>query len=131
MDQLRMFVNGQAMSGGSLNSALRNARFLGPASTAPRYKFYSMRDEFPGLLPVDEHGSAIVGELYEVDYQTLQHDLLPNEPPELELCVIDLATGEGSLCMRMRDISLDIPGVVDITSCGGWRAYLEMKEESP
>lgn len=122
-----MFVNGQAMSGGSLNSALNNATFLGTASTAPRYKFYSVRDEFPGLLPVERNGSTITGELYEADYQTLRERLLPNEPPELELCVIDLATGEGSLCMRMRDAAVNNPGVVDITSYGGWRAYLEMK----
>ncbi|MEV7012598.1 gamma-glutamylcyclotransferase [Streptosporangium sp. NPDC051022] len=124
MESLRMFVNGQAMSGGSLNEALAGARFLGPAETAPRYRFYAVREEFPGLYPVPEGGHAVPGELYEVTYEILREHLLPNEPPELELSVIELADGSGSLCMRMREESLIAPGVVDISTAGGWRAYL-------
>lgn len=120
-----MFVNGQAMSGGSLNPALEGARFLGPAQTAAGYRFFSIRDEFPGLVPVPEGGEPIVGELYEVTYEILRRQLLPNEPPELELCVIELADGSGSLCMRLRPALLQAPGVADITRWGGWRAYQE------
>lgn len=123
MENLRMFVNGQAMSGGSLNAALAGARFLGPATTAPRYRFYSVRDEFPGLHPVGD-GYAVPGELYEVTYEILRDHLLPGEPPELELGVIELADGSGSLSMRMRAEALEAPGVVDISETGGWRAHL-------
>ncbi|WP_326821012.1 allophanate hydrolase-related protein [Streptosporangium sp. NBC_01756] len=124
MESLRMFVNGQAMSGGSLNTALSGARFVGPAETAPRYRFYSVRDEFPGLYQVTSDGHAVPGELYEVTYEILREHLLPNEPEELELSVIELADGSGSLSMRMRDESLTLPGVTDISTAGGWRAYL-------
>ncbi|MDA0637329.1 gamma-glutamylcyclotransferase [Nonomuraea sp. MCN248] len=124
MENLRMFVNGQAMSGGSLNAALAGARFLGPATTAPRYRFYSVRDEFPGLHPVAEDGHAVPGELYEVTYEILREHLLPGEPPELELGVIELADGSGSLSMRMRAEALEAPGVTDISEAGGWRAHL-------
>ncbi|MGI5272381.1 allophanate hydrolase-related protein [Nonomuraea sp. CA-218870] len=124
MENLRMFVNGQAMSGGSLNAALAGARFLGPATTAPRYRFYSVRDEFPGLHPVGEDGHAVPGELYEVTYEILRDHLLPGEPPELELGVIELADGSGSLSMRMRAEALEAPGVTDISEAGGWRAHL-------
>ncbi|MEU5884393.1 gamma-glutamylcyclotransferase [Spirillospora sp. NPDC047279] len=124
METLRMFVNGQAMSGGSLNGALAGATFLGPATTAPRYRFYSVRDEFPGLHPVDEDGRAVPGELYSVSYEILREHLLPGEPPELELGVIELDDGSGTLCMRMRPESLTLPGVTDISDAGGWRAHL-------
>lgn len=124
MDGLRMFVNGQAMSGGTLHQALAGATLLGPATTAARYRFYSVRDEFPGLAPVKGQGFAVPGELYEVDYATLRERLLPNEPPELELGVIELDDGSGSLAMRMRAGALDAPGVIDISERGGWRAYL-------
>ncbi|TDC19594.1 hypothetical protein E1265_23675 [Streptomyces sp. 8K308] len=124
MSTLRMFVNGQAMSGGSLNDALRQARFAGAAHTAAEYRFFSVRDEFPGLHPVPTGGAAIAGEVYEVDYEVLRDRLLPREPPELELGVIRLADGSGSFAMRMRASALDAPGVVDITRHGGWRAYL-------
>ncbi|MGC5012335.1 allophanate hydrolase-related protein [Streptosporangium sp. DT93] len=127
MESLRMFVNGQAMSGGSLNTALSGARFVGPAETAPRYRFYSVREEFPGLYPAASAGLAgyaVPGELYEVSYRILREHLLPNEPEELELGVIELSDGSGSLSMRMRDASLTLPGVVDISEAGGWRAHL-------
>jgi gamma-glutamylcyclotransferase (GGCT)/AIG2-like uncharacterized protein YtfP len=125
---IRMFVNGQAMSGGSLNTALRDARFAGEARTAPHYRFFSVRDEFPGLHPVAEAGTAILGELYEVTYEVLRDQLLPHEPPELELGVIRLDDGSGSFAMRMRETALSAPGVVDISEHGGWRAYLATRE---
>ncbi|MBA2810207.1 MULTISPECIES: allophanate hydrolase-related protein [Streptomyces] len=127
MTTLKMFVNGQAMSGGSLNHALRDARLLGPARTAPAYRFYSVRDEFPGLHPVTEGGAAIRGEVYEVGYEVLREKLLPEEPAELELGVITLEDGSGSFSMRMRAQALTAPGVTDITKHGGWHAYLSTR----
>ena len=64
------------------------------------------------------------GELYAVSYQTLREKLLPREPAELELTLIKLADGSGSLCMRMREEALTAPGVRDISDRDGWRAYL-------
>ena len=123
-----MFVNGQAMSGGTLNHALTDARLIGKASTAARYRFYAVRDEFPGVYPVSEGGVGVPGEVYEVEYATLRERLLPNEPAELELTVIELEDGTGSLCMKMREDSLEMPGVVDISDCGGWLTYLAEKD---
>jgi hypothetical protein len=123
-DTVLMFVNGEAMSGGRLHVSLRAAAFRGPRQTAPRYRFFSVRDEFPGLHPVPAGGRSIVGELYEVSYATLREGLLPDEPPELELGIIELADGSGSLSMRMRAAALDAAGVRDITDHGGWLRYL-------
>jgi len=123
MQELRMFVNGQAMSGGEINHALTAATFLGPAETAPRYRFYSVREEFPGLYPVESGGVAVPGELYQVSYEVLRDSLLPTEPVELELTVVELSDGSGSLCMRMREESLSLGGVTDISHRGGWRAH--------
>lgn len=125
VERLRVFVNGQAMRGGTLHHALADATFAGPATTAPRYRFYSVRDEFPGLHPTDVDGRAVPGELYEVDYRTLRERVLPGEPPELELGVVELDDGSGSLVMRMRADALDAPGVTDISDRGGWRAHLD------
>ena len=129
MGELRMFVNGQALSGGELNDALADATFLGPANTAAGYRFYSVRDEFPGLYPVGDGGFSVPGELYAVSYRTLREQLLPREPAELELTLIELADGSGSLCMRMREDALTAPGVRDISDRGGWRAYLAALSE--
>ncbi len=122
-DHVRMFVNGEAMSGGRLNAHLRDAVFHGPTRTAARYRFYSVRDEFPGLHPVPAGGVSVPGELYEVSYAVLRDRLLPAEPPELELGIIELDDGTGSLAMRMRTEALHAPGVSDISDRGGWLRY--------
>jgi hypothetical protein len=126
VESLRMFVNGQAMSGGSINFALERARLIGPAETAPKYRFHSFRDEFPGLrvCALGERGFSVPGEIYEVTYEILRESLLPNEPPELELTVIELSDGSGSMSMCMRAGTADDIGVLDISDRGGWRAYL-------
>jgi hypothetical protein len=123
-ESVRMFVNGEAMSGGRLHANLRAATFCGPCSTAPRYRFFSVRDEFPGLHPVAHGGASIPGELYEVTYETLRESLLPAEPSELELGIIELADGSGSLSMRMRAAAMEASGATDITDQGGWLRYL-------
>lgn len=126
MSELRMFVNGQAMSGGSINFALKDAKFVGAARTAKKYRFHSFWDDFPGLRVAGpgEVGYSIPGELYEVSYQILREDLLPNEPAELELTVIELEDSSGSLCMGIRDGVHQLDRVTDISDRGGWRNYL-------
>jgi hypothetical protein len=124
IDTVRMFVNGEAMSGGRLNRHLSAATFAGRGRTAARYRFFSVRDEFPGLHPVAENGVSVPGEVYEVSYAILRERLLPAEPPELELGLIELDDGSGSLSMRMRPQALSAPGVTDISEHGGWLSYL-------
>ncbi len=121
-DRVRMFVNGEAMSGGRLNAHLSEAVFLGSRRTAARYRFFSVRDQFPGLHPVPAGGVSVPGELYEVSYAVLRDRLLPAEPPELELGIIELDDGTGSLSMPWAE-ALHAPGVTDISDHGGWLRY--------
>jgi gamma-glutamylcyclotransferase (GGCT)/AIG2-like uncharacterized protein YtfP len=119
-----MFLNGTAMSGWSMHGQLAGAPRLATTRTAPKYRFLSIRDKFPGLYP----GAAdrgIEGELYELSYEILRDSLMPAEPPELELGLIELEDGSGSFAMILRREFLTAPGVSDITSFGGWRAYWE------
>lgn len=127
--ELRMFVNGQAMSGGEISQGLARAKFIGPASTAAIYDFYSFRDEFPGLKLNRNSGFSIPGELYSVTYEILFNDLLPLEPEELELNVIQLEDGSGSLAMIVREGAQLLPDVTNISSLGGWRSYLKTKNQ--
>ena len=54
--------------------------------------------------------------------------MLPNEPSELELGVIELEDGSGSLSMKMRAEEIDGDDVVDISDQGGWLKYLATKK---
>ena len=68
-----LFVNGEGMRGGAVHHSIEGHPFLGLARTAPRYRFFSVRDEFPALWPVDEGGSSIEGELYDVLLRASAH----------------------------------------------------------
>lgn len=123
MNLVRMFVNGQGMSGGEFNDSFADATFLGEVRTAPKYRFYAVRDAFPGLYPTTTDGRSVPGELYELPYLMLAERLLPREPAELELSIIELEDGSGALSMRMRDTAIASPDAIDISDVGGWRAY--------
>lgn len=120
----RMFLNGTAMSGQKDHHAIAGARFLGAARTAPRYRFFAVRDEYPGLFPVDSGGVEVLGELYEMTEAVLFESLLPEEPPELEIGTIALADGSIVNSMQLQPERLPLGDkVVDISALGGWRAY--------
>lgn len=123
-DTVLMFVNGQAMTGGPLNDALASARFVGSARTAPTYRFFSFGDVFPGLAPVPDGGWSVPGEIYEMTYAELRENLLPREPAELELSVIQLEDGRGALSMVCRALPSSDAQAREITVPGGWREHL-------
>ena len=116
-----MFLTGDGMRGGPLHRHIEGATLVGERHTLPRYRFYSVRDEFPALHPVAEGGGPVLGELYDVPMTQL-HELLASEPPELELSIVELESGELSFGMILRRGERE-DALTDITSSGGWRAY--------
>ena len=119
-----LFVNGGGMRGGNVHYSIEGNKFLGEARTAPRYRFFSVRDEFPGLWLVDDGGASIEGELYEVSLDVIRDSFIPAEPPELELGVLELDDGGSALVVLMRkEVVESGEGLTDITEHGGWRAY--------
>jgi gamma-glutamylcyclotransferase (GGCT)/AIG2-like uncharacterized protein YtfP len=118
-----MFLNGGAMRGGPLHHLLDGAALAAATTTAPRYRFYSVAGRFPGLLPVAHGGARVAGEVYDVPMDVLRDRLLPAEPPELELGVIELADGTSSLAMVLRRPPTSFPELFDITEHGDWSAY--------
>jgi gamma-glutamylcyclotransferase (GGCT)/AIG2-like uncharacterized protein YtfP len=124
-----MFLNGGAMRGGDLHHLLRGAPLVGVVRTAPKYRFHSVGDRFPALEPGG--GAAVVGELYDVPWEVLRDWLLPSEPDELELGVIELEDGSGSLSMLRRVSYREPDGAYsDISEFGDWRAYRDSQERS-
>jgi gamma-glutamylcyclotransferase (GGCT)/AIG2-like uncharacterized protein YtfP len=117
-----MFLNGDGMRGGSAHHHIAGSRLLGERRTAPRYRFYSVRDEFPALYPAADGGAAVLGELYDVPMGQLR-DLLAGEPPELELSIVELEDGDLSFAMVLRRGEQARGGCRDITEYAAWRAY--------
>ena len=127
-----MVLNGDGMRGGRAHYTIEGVPLVGERRTAPLYRFYSVRDEFPGLYPAPDGGGQIEGELYDVPMGPLSA-LLATEPEELELSIIELEGGELSFAMVMRDAEHARGIHKDITSYGGWRAYraAELSEGRP
>ena len=127
----RMFLNGQAMEGGPFHHHLRGAPLVMRTRTAPGYRFFSIADRCPGLLPDPASDARIEGEVYEVPEAVLRDDLLPTEPPELEFSIIRLEDGSASFSMILRRGELEKGVHREITGYGGWRAYLASLDASP
>ncbi|HEY0641654.1 MAG TPA: gamma-glutamylcyclotransferase [Pseudonocardiaceae bacterium] len=117
-----LFLNGGGMRGGPLHHQLRGAPLLRVARSAPRYRYWSVGGRFPAMQEVPSGGGVVTGELYDVPLETLLHHLLPAEPPELELGVVELEDGTASLATVLRR-GWPSEGLVDITAVGDWRAY--------
>lgn len=119
---LRMFLNGTAMSGGADHHLVGPATLIGAVRTAPRYRFHSVDDRYPALEDVGAGGASVEGELYDISYEQLRDVLLPGEPDGLELGVIELADGSGSLAMVLRRARPSL-ATTDISALASWRAY--------
>jgi allophanate hydrolase-like protein len=117
-----MFLNGDGMRGGRAHYTIEGVPLVGERRTAPLYRFFSVRDEFPALYPVADGGQPVLGELYDVPMGPLSA-LLATEPPELELSIIELEDGELSFAMVLREAEHALGIHTDITGHGGWRAY--------
>lgn len=119
----RMFLNGTAMSGGADHHLAGSSPLLGATATAARYRFHSVDDCYPALEEVATGGVAVEGELYDMSYEQLREILLPAEPSGLELGVIELADGSGSMAMILRRPHTPLP-LKDISELRSWRACL-------
>ncbi|ANS30776.1 allophanate hydrolase-related protein [Rhodococcus opacus] len=125
-----LFCNGGAMRGGNLHHNVSAHTFLGTVRTAPKYRFFSVRDEFPALLLAEAGGASIEGELYDVPIGDIRTDFLPEEPEELELTVIELSDGRSVLAVGLRPGLLGSRAgeLTEITDHGGWRRYRGLPE---
>ena len=124
---LPLFVIGAHLSGQPLNHQLRGGRLVAPALTAPRYRLHALATDppKPGLLEVGAGGARVEGELWELPAATLAA-LLAGLPEPMLLGAVELADGSsvtGFFCQASA-----AEGAPDITSFGGWRAYLTGRE---
>ncbi|WP_041759430.1 allophanate hydrolase-related protein [Pseudonocardia dioxanivorans] len=123
-----MFLNGTAMAGGADHHLVGGAALVTATTTAKRYRFHAVDGAYPALEDVGpDQGAAVQGEVYELSYEQLREVLLPGEPAGLELGVIELADGSGSLAMILRRPWDGGPAPTDISDLASWRAYREQQ----
>ena len=94
-----MFVYGTLMKGEPHHSSISHARFVRAAETLPAYELIQI-DYYPAMLTGGT--SRIMGELYEVDDETLRRlDELEEVPHYYERRTIELADGSEALAYVM------------------------------
>ncbi len=123
-------VNGTLMRGLELNPNLLavGATFLREAATEAAYRLWSINDRHPAMVRVNAGGVAVAVEVWAVPAAGLASILL-KEPPGLSIGKVKLADGTEVLGVLGEPILCE--GQKEITSFGGWRAYVaSMKPNS-
>ena len=126
---LALAVVGAHLSGMPLHHQLveRGCRLLQTTRTAPQYQLYALPGSVPpkpGLARVDQGGSAIAVEVYEMPLDQVG-SFLALIPPPLGLGSVQLADGrwvKGFICEGVA-----LGQATDISRFGGWRSWLANK----
>ena len=120
-DETALFCIGAHMSGLPLNYQLTElgGRFLHAALTRPSYRLYALGKR-PGLIRQTEGGAAIAGEVWALPTAAIGA-LLAQVPAPLGFGAVELETGP---CLGFLAEAAGCAGAPDISSLGGWRAWL-------
>lgn len=122
-NQVELAVNGTLMRGLELNPNMINAgaTFIEETTTEPAYRLWSIEDRHPAMVRVTERGVAVAVEVWSVPAEGLASILLA-EPPGLSIGKVKLADGRTVLGVLGEPVLCE--GKKEITSYGGWRAYI-------
>jgi allophanate hydrolase len=128
-DEITIAVVGAHLSGMALNGELQvlGARLLEAATTAPDYKLYALdtTPPKPGMLRVDAGaGHSIKLELWALSAVAFGK-FVAAIPPPLGIGTIRLADGRGVKGFMVEPVAIE--GARDISSFGGWRAFMAEK----
>ncbi|EQM77152.1 allophanate hydrolase [Stutzerimonas stutzeri] len=126
-DRARVVVCGAHLDGLPLNWQLkqRGGKLLQATQSSPDYKLYALAGGppfRPGMVRVTEGGVAIEVEVWEIPSSELG-SFLTGIPAPLGLGNVQLANGRWETGFICEPYGLE--DAVDITACGGWRAYVE------
>lgn len=122
---INFVVNGTLMRGFSLNQNLLdvNAEFVSDARTAPKYRLWSIRDEYPAMIRDENNGAKIDVEIWKLSAEALV-TIIQNEPTGLVVGKIELEDGKSMLGVLGE--AFIVVGQKEITEWKGWRTYLRM-----
>ena len=125
-ENILLAVNGTLMRGLELNPNMLavGATFVREDATVPAYRLYSIGDRHPGMVRVPTGGVSVAVEVWSVPPDGLASIML-KEPPGLSIGKVSLLSGTETLGVLAEPILCE--GQREITSFGGWRAYIAAK----
>ena len=125
--EIAIAVVGAHLSGMALNGELKalGGRLLEATATAPDYKLYALKGTTPpkpGMLRVKAgSGSSIQLEVWALSAAAFGK-FVASIPPPLSIGTVRLADGSGVKGFLVEPAAID--GARDISSFGGWRAFM-------
>lgn len=119
---IQLAVNGTLMRGLKLNANLIQvgAKFIREDKTDAHYRLWSINDDHPGMIRVDEGGNTVDLEIWEVPAEGVASVLL-NEPAGLAIGKVRLQ--DNSYVLGVIAEPWLTEGQKEITHLGGWRRY--------
>ncbi len=128
--QIKVAVCGAHLSGLPLNHQLtsRGGRLVRATISAPSYKLYALPGGppyRPGMVKVQSGGGAVEVEVWALPVREFG-SFVAGIPAPLGIGTLTLADGE--LVQGFVSESYAVEDALDITRCGGWRAYLAQKK---
>jgi allophanate hydrolase len=128
-DEITIAVVGAHLSGMALNSELQvlGGRLLEATATAPDYRLYALdtTPPKPGMLRVETGaGSSIKVELWALSAASFG-EFVAAIPPPLGIGTVRLADGRSVKGFVVEPVAIE--GARDISSFGGWRAFMAEK----
>lgn len=126
MNGILLAVNGTLMRGLALNANLVDigAAFVRDDETDACYRIWSIGDRHPAMLRTPGEGARVAVEIWNVPAEGLASVLL-REPPGLAIGKVVLR--DGSTVLGVLGEPFLCTGEREITSYGGWRAYMASK----
>lgn len=127
---IKLAVVGAHLSGMALHWQLEkvNATLLKATTTSEDYRLYALPKNGPiakpGLRRVSEAGSKIIVEVYSVPLERFG-EFIAMVPQPLGIGSVELEDGEWVKSFICEEFGYTQKGTKDITSFGGWRAYIE------
>jgi len=127
--EIAIAVVGAHMSGMPLNGELKSfgARFLESAATAPSYRLFALNGKppaRPGMLRVANDGASIALEIWALPAEGFGRFVAAIPAP---LSIGTLTLADGRVVKGFLAESDAVNGARDISSFGGWRAFVAQK----
>lgn len=127
MEETRLAVNGTLMRGQPLNQNLLRvgAKFVREDITAPCYRLWAVNREYPAMCRDEELGTSIQVEIWKISESGVLR-ILAVEPAGLCIGKVELISGNFVLGVLAE--SYILANQEEITTHGGWRAYLALQK---
>lgn len=121
-----VLVIGSALRSLGVDQAAMGLTFLEEARTASKYRLYSLDERWAALVPVEEGGVSVAGELVEVSDERWP-EIVASEPQGIVPGPIELSDGR-EVVAALGDPDYMERYAVEISAFGSFAAYLASLE---